>query len=121
MTTLARRTRRPLAALSLVSLALAAGCGGDDGGGGDSRAQKIADCLDKTEARAATAESVLEGATGAVDMLDPSATIHVFESEAAAKKYATEETLLEPTQIGTITVSSSDPRAVELVRGCAAA
>jgi hypothetical protein len=120
MTTHARRTRRPLAALSLTALAVLAGCGGGDDGGG-SRADRLAACLDKTEARASTAESTLEGATGAVEMLGPSAVVHVFENEAAAKKYAAEETLGTPTVIGSLGVSSTDPKAIELVRGCASA
>ena len=109
------RSSFPVLALALITAAVAAGCGGDDGDGGGGRVEQIADCVDKTQARAATAESVAEGAIGAVDMLSPSAVVHVFEKEPDAKAYAESQ---QDTQIGTVVVSSTNPEAIEIVRAC---
>lgn len=102
-------------ALALLGSVFLAGCGGDDGEGGGGRVEALAECIDKTEARAGTAESVAQGAIGAVDMLGPAAVIHVFEKEQDAKAYSDSESA---TQIGTVSVSSSNPVAVAIVRGC---
>jgi hypothetical protein len=102
-------------ALALLGAVLLAGCGGNDDEGGGGRVEELAECIDKTDARASTAESVAEGAIGAVDMLGPAAVIHVFEQEKDAKAYSDSESA---TQIGTVSVSSTNPAAVEIVRGC---
>jgi hypothetical protein len=108
-------SRRALAGLALTSIVFVSACGGGDDGTGGGRVEQIAQCIDKGPARADTAESVAEGAIGAVDMLGPAAVVHVFEKDADAKAYAASE---QDTQIGTVVVSSTNPEAIEIVRGC---
>jgi hypothetical protein len=49
-------------------------------------------------------------------MLGPAGTVHVFEKEPDAKAYTADS--LGARQVGTEVVQSSNPRAVEIVRGC---
>jgi hypothetical protein len=61
----------------------------------------------------------VDGAVGAVDVLNPSTVVHVFKDDAAAAAHAGEQDPLnKKTQIGVTVVYSDDPAVIALVKPC---
>ena len=103
----------------LLAVGALAGCGGGDDDSEPGVDEKIAQCIDATDAKAATAESAVEGAVGAVDVVNPSTVVHVFETEQAAAAHAEQNDELDKKiQIRTVVVYTDDPAVVELVKPC---
>ena len=109
----------------IVVAAIAPGALTACGGGGskaNSRVEKIAKCVDATNARAAPSGSSRKTALGAIDVAKPYGVAQVFKSPEAARAYAQEkETYLHKTQIKDVVVQTTDANDNELVtlfRGC---
>jgi hypothetical protein len=106
------------ASIAVAAAGVLAACGGDP------RVEDLASCL---EGNAETAE-VVEGASGsvgAINMIRPTATIHVFETEDAARAYVEQSNHPGGVNVdsgftanGTLAVSVVDPPARQLIESC---
>lgn len=104
----------------VVSVTIAGGCGVDE------QVDEIASCLEPDVAEVSSGSEGPTGSIGQINTRDPTATIHVFETETGAKDYVEQSNSPGGVAVdsgfeaaGNLAFNATDQQAAKLIRGCA--